>query len=183
MLGRCGEAIVVWDQLCVGVRSGKYKYSNDAAGGIGYGLLLWFGAVVAGDEASQVRARAYLENRWRRLQKLTPNAGEIWPAPAARCVLVEITAQEMIAAATRNPSFLIDEPREMPPSDVGARCNLSTAFLVAGAEARRQGRSDEAHELFSRAAALENPVVEVSWYLARYEAEGHNSPLQRIMAR
>jgi tetratricopeptide (TPR) repeat protein len=171
MLGRKDEAIATWAQLCEGVMNGNYEYAKDVAGGIGYGLLLWFGAVMTDDERSKAKAESYLENRWRRVQTLTPNAFEIWPVPAARGVLGEIQVAEMIGAATRNPSFLIDEPREMKRSDATARRNLSAALLMAGADARHRGQDDEAHLFFGRAAALKNPVSDVFWCLARYEVE------------
>jgi len=169
MLGRSSDAGATWAKLCEGVRTGKYAYANDATGGIGYGLLLWFGAVSATAKDAETQAHAYLEDRWERIQNL--QASDIWPAPAARFALGEIGVSEMIAAATSNPGFLIDEPREVSSSNETARRNLSTAFLVAGTDMRRKGREEESREFFSRAAALENPVSAVSWYLARYEVE------------
>lgn len=148
MLGRKEEAAATWAQLCEGVLTEKYAYASDPVGGVGYGLLLWFAGVMGGREVSRVSACSYLANRWGRAQKLTANAFEIWPVPVARSVLGEISVAEMISAATRGPSFLIDEPREMSLADELARRNLSMAFLVAGADAWGRRQANEAQRFF-----------------------------------
>lgn len=167
MLGRVGEAISTWQDLCDGIRSGKYKYARDPAGGVYAGLLLWFGAAGARD-GILAKARTYLENRLNRIAKL--DAEEVWPVPAARFLLGAGNASELIAAALRNPSFLIGE-RDIAPSEETGRWRLSQAYLVAGAHERHHGRESAAVEFFSKASALENPISEVAWYLARYEVE------------
>ena len=56
------------------------------------------------------------------------------------------------------------------------RIRLCDALLHDGVKPRTRG--DEAHCLprMRECAALENPVVEQEWYLARYEVEKADSP-------
>lgn len=168
MLSRASEAISTWQNLCDGIHSGKYRYAKDPAGGVYAGLLLWFGASGSRDDEALVKARTYLENRLQRIAKL--DADEIWPVPAARFLLGAGNASELIAAALRNPSFLTSE-RDIAPSEGTGRLRLSQAYLVAGAHERHRGGESAAIEYFTKACALENPISEVAWYLARYEVE------------
>ena len=64
----------------------------------------------------------------------------------------------------------------MPPIDparleLGRRMRLCAALFHDGVKSRAHG--DEAHCLarMRECSALENPVVEQEWYLARYELE------------
>lgn len=168
MLGRGAEAISTWQSLCVGIRSGKYQFAKDPAGGAYAGLLFWFGAVGANDEDLLTKARLYLENRVARLAKL--DAEEVWPVPVVRFVLGQAAEIDMMRAVLREPGFL--GGGEIAVSSEIGRQHLSVAYLVAGAGKRRRvGGGHSGIEYFRKAVSLENPINEIAWYLARYEVE------------
>lgn len=167
MLEKRSGAIETWQDLCNGIRDGRYLYAKDPTGGIYAGLLVWFGATTAGAVDAELMASAYLGNRLDRIAKL--EAHEIWPVPVARFALGAISAEEMIGASLGIPKFL--GGGRMDASGPIGRRQLSLAYLAAGASARRSGNEGEAAQYFARSQAMENPISELSWYLARYELE------------
>lgn len=167
MLGRQLEATDTWRRSCEGLRSGKYSYATDAAGGVKDGVLLWFAACSMGDEASLVLARRYLEGRIAQIAKL--DALEVWPAPVARHLLSEISAEEMFSHAGSSLCSSSVELIAAARGDLMIRRRACAALFAAGTRNRQLRRVTEAMDMFRATASLENPILEVEWYLACHE--------------
>jgi len=168
MLNERSRAVEAWKKLCEGIEAGNFEYARDAVGGLTYGLMLWFAAIMCGDRS----LRAYsLEFARAKVGALPEKAAhEVWPVPAAHFVLEDITASELVEAAVTVPSFL-PGPRTMSKQDEKARHNLSLALLLMGADELARGVSSQSEPAFSQAACLKNPISSIPWYLARFEHE------------
>jgi hypothetical protein len=154
--------------LAAGILDGSIKY-GDEAGGVSQGLLLYYMAVSDDKPDEMSFALGYLRNRVKR------SAGRIWPGAVASYYLGDITFAKVMEDVD-------SEVRLAPPFDpaileLGRRKDLCVALFHDGV--RYRARGDEAHCLarMRECYALENPVNEQEWYLARYEVQKADSPV------
>jgi Tetratricopeptide repeat len=162
----CGDrtkATQLMHGLVAGILDGSIKY-GDAAGGVSQGLLLYYMAVSHNKRDEQSFALDYLKNRVKRTSRRN------WPSALASYCLGGVTFATVMEHVNDN------EVRAVPPIDpetleLGRRIRLCDALFHDGVKSRAGG--DEAYCLrrMRECAALENPVVEQEWYLARYEVE------------
>ena len=174
MLGDNARGIELLGQLVDGILDGSIEF-GDVAGGVQQGLLLHYMGVTAGDQSAKTKALKYLRTRAKRM------AIKAFPGPVARYYLGEIDFAAVLVAATERLS-----PQRAGTSDLAAAMELARDDLLTrrfmcvalfhdGVKARAGG--DEAHCMMRmrECLGLENPLIELEWYLARFEVEKERS--------
>jgi tetratricopeptide (TPR) repeat protein len=162
MLGRQQEAIETFQAAIDGIADRSIIYA-DRAGGVTPGLLLWYAATTAGDAKAKQRALDYLRNRAKR------RAIEFWPGPLALYVLETTPQEEVLRQACGTPR--VEEAVRAATEDTLKRRHLINAMFCFATRSREQGAEDDCIRWMYRCAGLENPNVEIEWYLAHAEAE------------
>jgi tetratricopeptide (TPR) repeat protein len=161
-LGDQGQAIKLMRGLVEGILDGSINY-GDLAGGVEQGLLLYYMGTTARDPDAAAFALKYLRNRAKR------SAIESWPGPLARYYLGDMSFEDVLSAATGQ--------RNVTDAIVSARTNflslrqLCGAVFHDGVRHRAQGAEDLCLARMRECYALEDPLIELEWYLARYEVE------------
>lgn len=162
LLGRRDKAIQLLTSAVDGVLNGSIKFA-DNAGGVTQGLLLWYAGVAASDDSAKEHSRKYL-------RKLTNSARiKQWPGPLAFFVLGEIMPENLLLElfGTSELNTLINKAKV----DLLNRRRLVKALFYLATCRRSAGSQDESHAEMVRCATLENPILEIEWYLARAETE------------
>jgi hypothetical protein len=180
-LGHRDEAIVLMKGLCAGILSNKIKYSSDGAGGGNQGLLLHYMATTIKDEALRQYALTYLEKVMaRKVKELgREKAFEFcWPIPLMAFVLGDAPYSAVMKGAT-NSNFHKEPPREelgaaleMAKRDLMTRRRFTNLLLQEATLARASGDETGCMAKMRQCYEMENPIIENSWYLARYEVTG-----------
>jgi hypothetical protein len=94
---------------------------------------------------------------------------DYWPVPVARYYLGDLAFDELLVFATGQ--------RELPEAIAAARVklmsrrNLCVALFHDGARSRANGVEDRCLDRMRECYALEDPLIEPEWYLARHEVE------------
>lgn len=160
LLGRRQEAMRHFTQSVDGVLDGSIGY-GDLAGGVSQGLLLWYAGVTAQDMAASEHALKYL----RRL------AGkpciQYWPGPLALFALGESSEEEVLKEACGVDQ--LDAAEEEADKNLLKRRHLVNSLFYFGVRQRVNGCEEQCRQWMRRCFALENPIVECEWYLARGE--------------
>jgi len=161
LLGDRQKAIAVMRDLVDGILNGSIQYSTDIAGGMTQGLLLSYMGATAQRLDQMAFALDYLRKRTR---KYLPDS---WPNPVARHYLGEISFGDLLAAATGQQE--LPQAVDVARAKLLSRRRLCVALFHDGVKSRIHG--DEAGCLvrMRECHALENPLIEHEWYLARYE--------------
>ncbi len=157
------KAIALMRGLVDGILDGSIQYSTDVAGGMTQGLLLYY----MGASENQTNQRAFaLDYMRKRLKRLMTDP---WPAPVARYYLGEISFSDLLATATkeRESSQALDVWRV----ELLKRRRLCGALFHDAVKSRVGGDEDHCLARMHECYALENPLLEHEWYLARYEVE------------
>ena len=169
LLGDRQRATALMRGLVDGILDGSIQY-GDAAGGMQQGLLLYYMAVTERQPDQASCALGYMRNRLDRLKGLVPGLPiESWPVPVARYYLGEIAFSELLVFATGQ--------RELPQAVAAAQAKLLSRRQLCGAlfhdgtRSRAQGAEDLCVARMRECYALEDPLIEPEWYLARYEVE------------
>lgn len=163
LLGRTSEAIQTFRAAADGIEDYTIKF-GDNAGGVSPGLLLWYTAVTARDADAREHAVARLRNRAR-----DRGAIKYWPGSLALFVLGAASRDDVLvqACGTSDPKRAAREAAK----DLLKRRRLARALFYFGTHARAQGPEDECLKHMRAVASLENPIIELEWYLARGEVE------------
>jgi tetratricopeptide (TPR) repeat protein len=163
LCGDRAQAMQMMHGLAAGVLDGTIQYISDAAGGVSRGLLLYYMAVSESDPKEMSFALGYLRER------LQQRMIQIWPCAVASYYLGDIPFTQVMENV--NERVVTMPPIDPATLELGRRMRLCDALFHDGIKSRARG--DEAHCLarMRECAALENPVVEQEWYLARYELE------------
>jgi len=158
------KAIDLMKDLAAGILNGSIKY-GDAAGGMSQGLLLYYMAVTSNLPADVSFALDYLKNRVKRnvSQFGRPN----WPTPMAQYYLGEISFDGVMEAVSCLPT--LTGPQAAEKKELSMRRRLCVAFFHGGVKFRAQGDEENCLARMKECVALENPLIEQEWYLARYE--------------
>lgn len=160
LLGRRREAIQSFKQSVNGVLDGSIGY-GDLAGGVSQGLLLWYAGVTAFDAAASEHALEYL-------RKLAGKSRiQYWPGPLASFVLGENTEDEVLQKACGVAE--LDVATEIAKKDLLKRRQLVASLFYFGVRQRANGSEEQCRKWIERCVALENPIIECEWYLARGE--------------
>lgn len=160
LLGNKVVAKEIWRASVDGIRYGTIHYA-DAAGGVEQGLLLWYGGVTTSDPNAIEHALVYLERLTNKKLRISN-----WPGPLALFALgkksfdnvLEDLECEDLTIATRRAR-----------DDVRLKRDLVQALLCLGTRLRADGDSKGSRSAFRRCGELENPIVELAWYLAAAE--------------
>jgi hypothetical protein len=156
------NAIRLMHGLAAGVLDGSVKY-GDAAGGMSQGLLLYYMAVSEKLSEEASFAMDYLRNRVTNLKPST-----VWPCPVAQHYLEDVPFEKVIEAVNRKiVSPLLDEAK----AELGKRRRLTVALFHDGVRSRTHGDEERCLARMRECYALENPLNEQEWYLARYEVK------------
>lgn len=159
LMGRHRDAVAAWRFRVSGILTGKIHYA-DSAGGASDGLLLWYAAVT-------LRDHDLLQYTTKYLRKLSTRTRiSIWPGPLVYLALGEKSAdallqehfgdKELGRLLYRNQGFL-------------QRRDLVNALFYFAVSLRAAGQENECRKIMSAVAQIENPLLELEWYLARGE--------------
>jgi tetratricopeptide (TPR) repeat protein len=163
------KAIALMRGLVDGILDGSIQYSTDIAGGTTQGLLLYY----MGATANRPDQMAFALNYMRKLLKRKYTFGG-WPSPVARHYLGEISFGDLLAAATKQRELL--QAVDVARGDLLSRRRLCTVLFHDAVKSRVQGDEDQCLVRMRQCFALENPLIEHEWYLARYEVEKAAAP-------
>jgi hypothetical protein len=163
-LGDRSKAIALMRGLADGILDGSIQYSRDVLGGITQGLLLYYMGATAHQPEQMAFALSYMRKRLKGRYKT-----DYWPGPVAHYYLGENSFSDVLAAATgqRELAKAIDVAR----AKLLSRRQLCGALFHDGVKSRVQGAEDQCLARMRECFALENPLIEHEWYLARYEVE------------
>jgi hypothetical protein len=165
----CGDhlkAIGLMHGLAAGILDGSINYASDAAGGISQGLLLYYMSVSDKKSNEISFALRYLRDRIKR------SPSQVWPCAVASYYLGDVTFAKVMEDVKDVDSQARLAPFVEPATlELGRRKRLCVALFHDGVRSRAHG--DETHCLarMRECYALENPVNEQEWYLARYEVK------------
>jgi hypothetical protein len=149
-------------ELAEGILDRSINY-GDLAGGVEQGLLLYYMGTTAHDADAASFALKYLRNRANR------SAIQSWPGPLARHYLGETSFEDVLAEATGQRD-LSDAIRAAEKNFLSLR-RLCDALFHDGINCRAQGAEQQCIARMRQCYALEDPLIELAWYLARYEVE------------
>lgn len=159
LLGRRTEAVQTLRRNVDLIAEGKIATSGSSRGAQD-GLLLWYAAVSAADQANSKHALKFLralDASWLK---------ESWPGQIALWRLGDISLTELHAIAKDESKGAIDSAAAHR-IDRWVKCHL---LFYQGVRERESGHEMSCCEFMRRCSAGENPIVEEEWYLARHEA-------------
>jgi tetratricopeptide (TPR) repeat protein len=160
LLGRQTEAIQTFKTGMDGILDGSIQFS-DAAGGISHGLLMWYAGISALDRGAQDYAYNYLRKLGKGFR-----AGS-WPGPIGHFILGRNSREEVLEAACETHELA--EAIKAAKTDLLKRRQLVQALFYFATWERAEGREEECLSLMRQCAELENPIIEIEWFLARGE--------------
>lgn len=128
------------------------------------GLLLYYMGATANQPDQMEFALNYMRKRLK-----GRFAFKYWPAPVARYYLGEIPFSEVLAAATGERELA--RATDVARADLLTRRRLCGVLFHDGVRSRVKGAEDQCLIRMRQCCALENPLIEHEWYLARYEVE------------
>ena len=126
-------------------------------------MLLYYMAVTMQDPEAASFALDYMRNRSRR------SAIQLWPGPVARYYLGEVDFPTVLNAATGAAD--IENATSIARSKLLSRRRLCGALFHDGVCARAHGEEQHCLARMRNCYLLEDPLIEVEWYLARHEVE------------
>jgi hypothetical protein len=156
------EAVSLWRQSVRGISDGTFTRA-DASGGIKNALLLWYGGVSLPDADASKDAMKFLKKASKRVR------AKNMPGPMAGYVLGHRQVPEILSDAWSTSD--LEELLARAKADVLLRRRLCAVLLCWATGERLAGRESETRRLMKLCAGMENPLVEIEWFLARGEAE------------
>lgn len=161
MLGSYENAILEMHSLVAGILDGTIQY-GDAAGGIEQGLLLYYMGVTQKRSGEVSFASKYLRNRVRR------TTVTVWPSPIARYYLDEVSFEDVVREVDRKTVSPLMTPQK---AELSQRRRLCLALFHDGVKHRAGGSEEQCLARMREVVALEDPLLEQEWYLARNEVD------------
>ena len=162
LLGNRAEAIKIFRSGIQGVLKGIIKFT-DNAGGVSHGLLLWYAGVTERDIIAKEESVNYLG-------KLAKKSRiQYWPGPLGLYVLGKSSFDEVLISATDTNN--LTEAFALAKTDLLKRRYLCQLLFYAAVNQRNIGDENGCLERMKNCIQLENPILEVEWYLARNETE------------
>jgi len=155
-------AMTEWRRAVDGILDGSIQYGN-MAGGASQGLLLWYAAVTLKDSGEHEYALKYLD----RLKRKKVYLAEAWPRPVVAMVLGEKSLPEILASGIGSPD--LGTCIQVARTDLLKRRFLFQALFYRACREREAGNESACMEKMRACFHLENPIIEVEWYLARGE--------------
>ena len=161
-LGNRPRAIALMRQLAEGILNKSIRF-GDAAGGVLQGLLLYYMAVTVKEREPEAFALKYLQNRAKR------SAIRLWPGPVARYYIGQFRFSDVLQEATGVRD--LSEALAVARDDLLIRRQLCVALFHEGVKQRTGGDEEGCLEHMRKCYALEDPLIELEWYLARDEVQ------------
>lgn len=161
LVGRRDEAIRTLTSGIDGILCGDIKFS-DTAGGASIGLLLWYAGVTWGDQTAKEYSLKFLGKLAKK-----PRMNE-WPGGLGLFVLRQKSREELLSeiCGTKNLRAAVSKAA----GDLLRRRSLVKTIFYLAAKKRDEGLEEECRTAMVECATLENPILELEWYLARAEA-------------
>jgi hypothetical protein len=160
--GHVEEAVGSLMSRIRGLKDGSVQFA-DAAGGGTDGLMLYYYGVRLGRSSLIENAHEWLE-RVRKRNRL-----KVWPGPLVRWFFGELDDSAVLIAGCGASSMEV--ALSMARTDILARRQLIEFCFHRAVRAMRAGERPRSRELFETAVSLDNPLVDIVWYLARREAD------------
>ncbi len=179
-LGNRDEAIRLMKGLCAGILNGKIQYSSSTGGGE-QGLLLHYMATTTQDDELRQYAFDYMKKVIAQQAKYLPHRQILdlgWPIPLMAFVLGEAPYSQVMKFATSSRMHTKEttedavEARLIANTDLMTRRRLTNVYLQEATLARANGDEEGCVAKMRECYELENPIIESSWYIARYEMTG-----------
>lgn len=161
-LWRAGEkdrALEMWKAAVEALIDGSQQYA-DAAGGVGPGMLLWYGSIRMNDANAQALARKHLK-RLSRKKSISS-----WPGPLAR--LAELTSTEEVLAEL-GVALDADHLGEAFRTSATFDTRLLQYRFYSGVCCQEFGPHQHARLEYSEAVKLGGTVLPNEWFLAEGE--------------
>jgi hypothetical protein len=155
-------AMAEWHNAVSGILDGISAY-GDLAGGATQGLLLWYGAVTLNDPRECEYALKYFQH----LKRKKTYGRVLWPRPVFEMVLGEKSFAEMLVDGIGSPD--LETCVQIARTDLLKRRFLCQALFYGACRERGAGNETACMEKMQACFHLENPIIEVEWYLARGE--------------
>jgi tetratricopeptide (TPR) repeat protein len=162
-MGDRSKAIALMRGLVDGILDRSIQY-GDAAGGMTQGLLLYYMGATANQPNQMAFALDYMRNRLKRKFGF-----ENWPCPVAHYYLGDISFDDLLAAATGQRD--LSQATDIARVKLLGRRQLCGALFHDGAKSRAHGAEEQCLARMRQCYALEDPLIEPEWYLARHEVE------------
>ncbi len=145
-----------------GLKDGSVQFA-DAAGGGKDGLILHYYGVRLGRTSLIENAHQWLKQVLRRKRL------KVWPGPLVRWFFGELDDPAVLIEGCGTSSM--EAAFTTARTDVLARRQLIEFCFHRAVRAMREGEQSRSRELFEDAVSLENPLVDIEWYLARRELD------------
>jgi hypothetical protein len=162
--GRQAEGVALWREFVAGLMNRKIHFA-DLSGGYGVALLLWYGGVSCGDNNSVALAIEYMKKSIKR------QSARAMPGPLAKFILQGMTIEEILLEKYGSSDLKLLEVHAN--TNLRLRRDLCEVLLCLATEARSRKNEDACLALMRRCARLENPLLQIEWFLARGEVERH----------
>ena len=162
ILGQREEAMLTFKSGVDGILDGSIQF-GDMAGGMSHGLLLWFTGMCIPDRGAADYAHNFL------LKLCKHSKSKSWPGPIGHFILGRKGQDDVLSAACETPTPL-DKAIAVAKTDLLVRRHLVQALFYFAVKHRAEGREEEYRKEMKRCAYLENPIIEIEWFLAKHEA-------------
>lgn len=167
LAGQRQEAMKTWHQAVAGILDRTIQY-GDAAGGAAQGSLLWYGAVTLKDSFERDYALNYLGKLKKRK---VYGAAILWPRPIMLMVLGEKSFAETLSIGAGFSE--LSECLSKAKTDLLTRRQLCQILFYAACQEREKGNETNCIQKMQLCCQLENPILEMEWYLAHGELQSN----------
>ena len=152
-----------WQNATQGILNGSIHY-GDAAGGVTQGLLLWYAAVTLNDADTREYALKYMRSL---ISKKVYGSAVLWPRPIAMMVLGDCSFEKVLEIGVG--SCVLDDCIKEAKNDLLKRRRLCQTLFYSACRERESGIETKCIKMMLTCCNLENPIIELEWYLARKE--------------
>jgi hypothetical protein len=162
LAGNREQGLIIMRSLVVGARDGTITYATDLVGGLSQGLLLHYMAVALGSTEERQLSVAYIK-------KLAKSAkAKHWPGPVGKFIVGEMQWAEALMLGVGVSDLA--EAKQIATTDLLKRRRLTNVLFNVAVSCRVSGDETGCQDWMRACAALQNPLIEYDWHLARAEA-------------
>lgn len=158
--GNYDEAKRLWRAHIDGLTDGIIGYS-DNAGGVKPGCFLWFGGVASKDKNAISDALKYLKGL------ASKSRIRQWPGPVAMLISDKMPFDAVVEQASTNSPLILETAGPQP--ELLTRRHLCEALFYGAIKSLAGDQFDQYMQRLHSCAELENPLIELEWYLANHE--------------
>lgn len=145
-----------------GLRDGSNIYARDLVGGLIESLLLHYMAISTNSEEDTRLANDFIRNL------LQSKKARHWPGPVGQLLLGAVTIEDALESGIGVRDIALAS--RVSASDLLKRRHLTNILFNTAVAYRMAGDEPRCLENMRACAALQNPLVEYEWYLAKAEA-------------